>query len=319
MEISKKKIPKVSVCMITYGHEKYIREAIEGVLMQECNFEIELVIANDCSPDDTGRIVNEVIAQHPRGNLIRYYIHDTNLGMMPNFIFALQECKGKYIALCEGDDYWINKYKLQKQVEILEADISLVACYHNSNLIDSDGAVILKSYLLKNYKKDYDASEMIKGAHIITSSVLFRNLIVNYPSQFLLVANGDTFLFSLLGNYGSGKYIDEIMSCYRRHSGGVWSSNSLLKKTQMAQNTYHELHNYYSSIQNERWAKYFYRIYIGYNKTIKNLNCQNNVSVYCLCYKTSKKIDNIFNRIKNKIKILFVKNFLNLFKTSYNR
>lgn len=284
--------------MITYGHENYIREAIEGVLMQQCNFDLELIIANDFSPDNTDDIIQQIINDDPRASVIKYIKHDKNIGMMPNFVYALQQCEGKYIALCEGDDYWIDRLKLQKQVDKLDADLSLVACYHNSNLVDIDGKIITESFLSENYKKNYAICEMLKGAHIITSSVIFRNLIVNYPPQFLLVANGDTFLFSLLGNYGSGHYIDEIMSCYRKHSGGVWSSNSLLKKLQNAQNTYYELHKYYSSILNERWSQHFYSIYIDYGRKIKELNHYKNPSFYRLFYKLNKKINNIYERLR---------------------
>ena len=110
---------KVSVVMITYGHEKFIREAIEGVLMQECDFEVELILANDCSPDQTDSVIQDIIKNHPKGCWIKYIRQENNIGMMPNFIFALKQCKGKYIALCEGDDYWTDPLKLQKQRRVL--------------------------------------------------------------------------------------------------------------------------------------------------------------------------------------------------------
>ncbi len=163
-----KELPLVSICMITYGHENYIREAIEGVLMQQCNFDLELIIANDFSPDNTDDIIQRIINDDPRASIIKYIKHDKNIGMMPNFVYALQQCKGKYIALCEGDDYWIDEYKLKKQVDILDADMSLVACYHNSKLVDLDGKIILESFLSENYKKNYDMSEMMTKAALNT-------------------------------------------------------------------------------------------------------------------------------------------------------
>jgi glycosyltransferase involved in cell wall biosynthesis len=124
--------PKVSVCMITYGHEKFIREAIEGVLMQECDFQVELVIANDCSPDTTDVVVNDILKNHPRASWISYIKHKKNIGMMPNFVFAMKQCKGEYIALCEGDDYWTDPLKLQKQVGFLEEnpEYALTSTYY---------------------------------------------------------------------------------------------------------------------------------------------------------------------------------------------
>lgn len=115
--------------MITYKHEAYIKEAIEGVLMQETNFDYELILSDDCSPDATEKIVREVIDSHPKGNKIKYFRHEKNLGMQNNSRFAFQKCSGKYVAICEGDDYWIDPYKLQKQVDFLEKnnDYGLVA------------------------------------------------------------------------------------------------------------------------------------------------------------------------------------------------
>lgn len=110
----------VSVVMITYGHEKFIAEAIDGVLMQEINFPVELIIANDCSPDNTDIIIQKYIKEDPKGQIIKYFLQEKNIGMMPNFIIALHQAQGKYVAICEGDDYWTDPLKLQKQVNFLE-------------------------------------------------------------------------------------------------------------------------------------------------------------------------------------------------------
>tara|TARA_B110000971_G_C20033692_1_gene512954 strand:- start:97 stop:1068 length:972 start_codon:yes stop_codon:yes gene_type:complete len=114
--------PKVSVVMITYGHEKYIEQAINGVLMQKCSFCIELIIANDCSLDNTDDIVNRIIEFHPNADRIRYIKHEKNIGVSRNFFFAIKESRAEYITLCEGDDYWIDPLKIQKQVEFLEGN-----------------------------------------------------------------------------------------------------------------------------------------------------------------------------------------------------
>ena len=124
--------------MITYGHENYIRDAIKGVLMQKVNFEIELIIADDNSPDNTESVVYS-FSNHPNYHWIKYAKHKENKGMMPNFIWAMEQTKGKYIALCEGDDYWIDQLKLQKQVDVLETneDLNLITSnalfHHNKN------------------------------------------------------------------------------------------------------------------------------------------------------------------------------------------
>jgi len=115
----KENSPLVSIICITYNHEPYIAEAIEGVLMQKCSFPIELVIGEDCSTDNTRKICEEYAN---KSELIKLLPTETNLGMMPNFIRTLQSCTGKYIAMCEGDDYWTDPLKLQKQVDFLEAN-----------------------------------------------------------------------------------------------------------------------------------------------------------------------------------------------------
>lgn len=125
------KLPKVSVVTITYGHQDYILDTLKGVLMQEYIGEIEFIIANDNSPDETDRVVTEFLNTNsiPSRFEIKYTKHEKNLGMMPNFIWALKQAKGKYIALCEGDDYWTDPLKLQKQVDFLEENGGYVACY----------------------------------------------------------------------------------------------------------------------------------------------------------------------------------------------
>jgi len=107
--------------MITYGHEKYVGESVESILMQETNFDFELIIADDCSPDNTEEVIKNIIKNHKKGHLVKYTKHSVNKGIMPNLLFALEQCKHKYIAMCEGDDFWVTTDKLQKQVDFLEA------------------------------------------------------------------------------------------------------------------------------------------------------------------------------------------------------
>lgn len=209
--------------MITYGHEKFIEEAINGVLMQECDFEIELILANDCSPDQTDEVINEIIKNHPKGNLIQYFKHKTNLGMMPNFIWALQQCKGEFVALCEGDDYWTDSKKLQKQIDFLKFNLDYVLCFHKAEVIK----------IVKNKKKekrifynaydkiDYTAIDVLNSWMIPTASMVFRNVITQYPAFLKEAAYGDIGLQVYLCEYGKIRFIDEIMSVYRINDGSI--------------------------------------------------------------------------------------------------
>ena len=119
--------PQVSVCMLTYNHEKYIAQAIESVLMQKTDFDYELVIGEDCSVDKTREIVKKFQLKCP--NIIKPIYHERNVGASRNcFEFVLPACKGKYIALLEGDDYWIDSLKLQKQIDVFEANSHIALC-----------------------------------------------------------------------------------------------------------------------------------------------------------------------------------------------
>ena len=115
---------KVSVCMATYNHQKYIKQAIEGILMQKTDFEFELLISNDFSTDSTSQIINEIIINNPNGFRIVFYEQEYNLGMHLNGDFLLKKAQGKYIAICEGDDFWTNPNKLQIQFDYLEQNIN---------------------------------------------------------------------------------------------------------------------------------------------------------------------------------------------------
>jgi len=217
--------PKISICIITYGHENYILQAIEGVLMQKCDFEIELVIANDCSPDSTHTIIQNIISNHPKKSSIKYFNHEVNLGMMPNFIFAIQQCSGKYIALCEGDDYWTDPLKLQKQVDFLEANPGYVLCFHEVNILKPDGE-ITEDFITK-VPEDYESLETLAklGNYIHTPSVVFRNIIHDFPFEFKYTPIGDYFLYLMLAENGKLKFLEEKMAVYR-YGVGIFSGTS---------------------------------------------------------------------------------------------
>lgn len=184
--------PLVSVVMITYGHEKYIKKAIEGVLMQKCNFKFELIISNDCSPDNTNNIVNENLLFDNK-NIIKYTRHEHNMGMMNNFLWTLNQCKGNYVALCEGDDYWTDPLKLQKQVDFLESNLDYVLCFHQVKILKPEG-VLVNDFITK-VPEHYENQDTLArlGNYIHTPSVVFRNVINHYPNQLNRSPIGDFF------------------------------------------------------------------------------------------------------------------------------
>lgn len=245
-----KQYPKVSVCMITYGHEKYIREAIEGVLMQEYDFEVELIIANDCSPDKTDDVIHNILENHPQATWIKYVKHDTNIGMMANFIFAMQECKGKYIALCEGDDYWTDPLKLQKQVDFLEANPDYVLCFHPVSILKTNGDIV--DDFVTKVPDNYESIETLArlGNYIHTPSVVFRNIIKEFPFEFSQSPIGDYFLYMMLAEHGKLKCLEDNMAVYREGIG-VWSDKSIYFRNFNTALVHTYLFDYFSVRENQ--------------------------------------------------------------------
>lgn len=222
--------------MITYNHEEFIRGAIESVLMQKCDFKIELIIADDNSPDNTQDIVEESILKNSKKNIeILYTKHSQNKGMTPNFNWALNQCKSKYIALCDGDDYWTDPLKLQKQVNFLEGNPDAIGCFHNSVCVDETGKVVDKSYFKKTDKKKYNQEECLKllKCSYSTASLVFRSLAIKDKLDQTTKIASDFILDLVITNHGDLFYLDENMSAYRIHSGGIWQGNAELNNVKV--------------------------------------------------------------------------------------
>lgn len=243
--------PLVSVCIITYNQEKYIGECLEKALAQKTSFAYEVLVGDDCSTDKTGAICRDFQAKHP--DKVKYIRREKNLGMVGNWEATIKGCKGKYIALCEGDDYWADPKKLQKQVDFLEANPSFSLSYHDAILVDENGKPLGRNVLQENQKRDFSEYELNRGALVVTASICFRNIIPYFPKEFYKVNNSDTFLTSLLGNYGKGHFHHDIApSAYRIHSGGVWSLVSDIKKNANSANTFLNLLAYHGQVGRPR-------------------------------------------------------------------
>ncbi len=214
--------PLVSVCIITYNHENYIKQTLVSVLTQQVDFQVEIILANDGSTDKTGEIIQSTLAEYTNPLInTHYFSHPKNLGMIPNFVFALKKCKGKYIAFCEGDDYWTDPLKLQKQVEFLEAnkDYNLITgavkVYHqNTDSLKTQKNGESYTFLYK---------DMIIRNHCSTCTTVIRNFIANDPSFDLVDDRGtdSQVWIRALGKNGKGYFSNEIVAVYRKHDTGV--------------------------------------------------------------------------------------------------
>lgn len=251
--------PVVSVICITYNHEKYIRQTFDGFLLQKTSFPIEIWVHDDASTDETKNIILEYVQKYP--SLIKPIFQRENQYSRGRKITPIVTpyCQGSYIALCEGDDYWADPHKLQKQFEFMEANPDYSVCYHDAKIIDESGQVVCKSQLGKKNHRDATSDELIRlNAPILTLTMFFRNVIKEFPYEMFRVYNGDNFLVSLLGNYGNGKYMNDIHpAVYRRHGGGAWSGIDEIDKVIMRINSYYWIAAYYKRIGKQGYADYY--------------------------------------------------------------
>ncbi len=215
----------VSVGMPTYGQEKFIKEAVLGVLFQQCNFEVELIVADDCSQDNTAEIVQNIIETHPNGSWIKYIKHEKNKGAIPNFTWTFCQARGKYIAACEGDDYWTDPLKLQKQVDFLESNPDYSMVFHKVKEVDISGQQTDNVLTSPEQEETYDLKYLAKGNFIHTPSVVFRKNFSKFPDWINTSPIGDYPLHMLNAQYGLIKYLPEEMAVYRI-GNGIWSSQS---------------------------------------------------------------------------------------------
>jgi glycosyltransferase involved in cell wall biosynthesis len=247
---------KVSICLITYNHEAYIQEALESVLMQVTEFPKEIVIGEDCSTDRTRAICSEYAEKYP--DLIRLIPAEKNIGAMKNFLRTLKECTGKYIAFIEGDDYWTDPLKLQKQVDFLEVNSEYSACFHN---------VIIKNQRINEIndrvmhgnglaKDSFDTGDVLGPWFIASPSFVFVNYTdFVFPDWFVHCVYGDLPFMLLLSLRGKFKYINEVMGIYRLHDTGMSAVHKAYDKIMVMVYIYasfdiHTNYKYHEAIRN---------------------------------------------------------------------
>lgn len=256
--------PLLSVCVQTYQHAPYIEACIQSILMQQTSFPFEILLGDDASTDGTRELCLEYAKKYPEK--IRLFLHhrENNIAIEDkptgrfNFLFNLFSARGKYIALCEGDDYWTDPLKLQKQVDFLEREPEYVLTCHDASMVDEQGKLLKSSKLPDTMKRDFSAAELRQGPWILTLSACFRNVFQSFPTEMLKVLNGDTFLLSLLGLHGGAKYLPHISpATYRVHSGGIWSQEDGLRKLRSLIRTHQQLLKYYRSKGDRPTAAYF--------------------------------------------------------------
>jgi len=229
------KNPSVSISVVTFQHANYIKKCLDGILMQKTNFHYEILLGEDNGTDETRNICIEYAEKFP--DKIRLFLHhrENNIKINGNptgrfnFIYNLYNSRGKYIAFCEGDDYWTDPLKLQKQVNFLEANDDYV--------IHSGAAKIIRDNQLKDEIIGFDTSnktfsieDFYSQNNLVTCTVMFRNCIKGVPKIFTKVTFGDWLLYVLLLHKTNKKAFrcTSIFSVYRIHDKGIMMSLSTI-------------------------------------------------------------------------------------------
>ncbi|MEG9328947.1 glycosyltransferase [Salinimicrobium catena] len=209
----------VSICVITYNHEKYLRDCLEGILMQKVNFNYEILIHDDASTDATQDIIKEYQKKNP--HLIFPVFQQKNQYSQGirgiNFRFNFPRAKGKYIALCEGDDYWTDPKKLSQQVTFLENNPEYVLSFHNAEVLKNVKGRKPEKRLFREYSKcEYNGRDVLLNWLIPSASVVFKNIgYQNFPAFTKEFTLGDLSLHLSLSEFGKLGLIPRTMSIYR--------------------------------------------------------------------------------------------------------
>lgn len=284
--------PLVSIWCLAYNHARFIAQTLDGFLMQQTNFPFEIVVHDDASIDNTADIIREYEKKYP--TIIKpIYESENQFSKFDGSIGRIMDakCHGKYIAFCEGDDYWISPQKLQMQVDILEKNKDVSMVHTNFICVDENGSKINRKYhdsLYDESKKERGLVSLFKKNHIMTLSIVLRREIVlsslfkKCPCQF------DYALFFTAAFYGKVKYISYKMGAYRKHSSSLIQSKSSM--------VYHELKKAYLY-----FAEYFLNTFIDLPlKDMLSINFQ--IMTHVMIYKNIRFLVNMI--MKNPLKIL---------------
>jgi glycosyltransferase involved in cell wall biosynthesis len=235
----------LSVCLITYNQGNYVKEAIEGVLMQKVNFSWDFIISDDYSTDGTREVVLDF--KKKNSELIKLILQGKNVGAAKNWFDLITTPNSKYIAYFEGDDYWTDPYKLQKQVDFLDNHPDYSLCCHLVDILNEETKEVshfVKDDIVDNKNRDISISDFLDPFLIISCSLVFRRSSFDVENRKRPYFK-DITLFAELLSKGKGILLNDCMGVYRQHGGGVWSSTSSLMKCKANAYTLMEMNKYY--------------------------------------------------------------------------
>lgn len=215
----------VAIHCLVYNHEPYLRDCFEGFVMQKTNFRFVAIVHDDCSKDKSADIIREYAKKFPD---IFHPIYETenqyskNDGSIKRIMYkAIDESGAKYVAMCEGDDYWTDPYKLQKQIDILEVDESLVACFTDCMMVDKEGNVLQEKRptVKRENAGRYNLREFLEDNRTSTLSLVYRNIhreeLRRNHERLKNKYLGDWQLYICLLIYGDMYYLNQVTCAYR--------------------------------------------------------------------------------------------------------
>lgn len=294
--------PVVSVCVQTYNQIEFLPVCLEGILSQKTDFDVEILLGEDASTDGTRELCIEYAKKYPEK--IRLFLHERennikvgeNSTGIFNSLYNFFSAKGRYIAYCDGDDYWTDPNKLQKQVNFMDENPKYVICYHKAIFVDREGKKINDQGYPGLSERDFSSTELKKViVQPIISTWCFRRVIKDIPSDFTQTIIPDNFWISLLGFHGEGKYLPDILpSHYRIHNEGIWSLIKQERKLISKMISYYNISKYYSEKNEKHLENYFKKRSRNYSKML--------IVFYLKKFSLKKASQNGFFLLKSKFK-----------------
>ena len=271
---------QVSVICNTYNQESYIADAIESFLMQKTNFQFEILVHDDASTDSTPNIIRQYKEKYP--DIIKPILQSENqLSKRVKISYTIQvpRAQGKYLAFCEGDDYWTDEQKLQKQFDYMEAHPDCYVCAHGAYLAQAETKKIIGTKVIKSPKQRYDLRDAIQGygRSVATASMFMRRDTLISPPAFAFTAPCGDFIWPILGaEKGYLAYLPDIMCCYRVRAKNSYSQRwaqdpqKLFRYYQRYEIMLDQLNDYFSNSFSEEIEQERTRIWYTYNLSIGN-------------------------------------------------
>ncbi|TXG38857.1 glycosyltransferase [Seonamhaeicola maritimus] len=296
---------KVSVLMITYNHQAYVKKAVQGVLSQKTNFDFELIISNDCSTDNSHEVINQVIQAYDGNVKIKYFNQEQNLGIHKNFRYVHSMANGEYMAICEGDDYWVDDYKLQKQIDFLDGHEEYSLCYTRFKTLNQVTKEFVLDYNAKYFTNkepsiDFNFQIFQKGWHLGNQTLVFRNRYFDYSVYMRYEYIKDTHVITHLLNNGKGKCLNFVSAVYRIHDKGIYSAQTEYQGYFIGYRTHQEIY------LNNKTNRFLKQRHLMSLQNFINVNLKKGyyLRAFCLSFKLFFRSPKFLTLLRNLMRII---------------